>query len=62
MESVARPDTDELKRQAVDAINAGDHWVFAIDSASLPRFNALIMYTGADALKTFLFAHESRGF
>jgi hypothetical protein len=52
---------DELKHRALYAIKAGEHWMFAVDADSLPRLNALLLYTGADALKTFLLASASRG-
>jgi hypothetical protein len=53
---------DELKRKALDAIETRKHWMFAVDSASLPRLNALLLYIGADALETFLLPPISRGF
>jgi hypothetical protein len=35
--------------------------MFAVNADSLPRLNALLLYTGEDALETFLLAPASRG-
>jgi hypothetical protein len=51
----------ELKRKALDVIKSSEYWMFAVNANSLPRLNALLLYTGADALKTFLLAPVSRG-